>query len=126
VRPAAATRLLSNRSAVEEHARPPVRWGWVVVLVLAALAAGAFHGYRYLQRRSPPPLPTFSGAPAGAVGIKQGSTRIIISSPAQPANAAEIERLKTLEQAKGNIVRQVGPNSWIVMPPKPGEPGGTR
>ncbi|HSB18978.1 MAG TPA: hypothetical protein VLD85_03100 [Anaeromyxobacteraceae bacterium] len=121
VRPAAATRLLSNRSAVEEHARPPVGRGWMVLLVLAALAAGAFHGYRLLARKPVVPPPSFGGAPQDAVGVRQGPVSVVVPEAGKALDPRQVERFKALEEAKGNAVKEVAPGIYVSVPVAPAE-----
>jgi hypothetical protein len=121
VRPAAATRLLSNRSGVEEHSLPPVRRGWMVLLVLAALAAGAFHGYRLLAPKPFVPPPTFGGAPQDAVGLRQGRVSVVVPEAGKTLDPRQVERFKALEEAKGNAVKEVAPGTYVSVPAAPAE-----
>jgi hypothetical protein len=116
VRPAAATRLLSNRSGVDQAIRPRVNRGWLVLLVLAALGAAVFHAQQWLNRPLQRPPPTLRGAPEHTLGAQTRGSSLLIENAGQRMNPADLERFKLQEEAKGNRVREIGPGAFIVEP----------
>jgi hypothetical protein len=119
-----ATRLLSNRSGVEGVSAPRVGRGWLALLVLAALAAGAFHGYRLLARKPLVPPPSFGSAPQGAVGVRQGPVSVVVPESGKLLDPAQVERFKAQEEAKGNTVKEVAPGTYVSVPLPPREGAG--
>ena len=99
-----------------------VPWGLVVVLVLALVAAAAYHGYRYVNRARPAPSP-ITGAPSGTVGAVTPQGKVIVLPAGTRADPKEIENFKNLEKAKGNAVREIVPGTFVVSPEsaRPGE-----
>lgn len=89
---------------------------WVAFAVIALAAAG-YHGWHQLNRRAPPPgLP---GLPANTYGVERGGGKMVSALPGKQVDPAELQRFKAFEQARGNVVREVGPGSWLVEPAAP-------
>ena len=110
----AVTRMVRTTS-VADDGPSQVPWGLVVVLVLAVVAAGAYHGYRYVNRARPVASPV-SGAPVGTVGSVTPQGKVVVAPPGTVLDPKEIENFKNLEKAKGNEVREVVPGTFVVTP----------
>ena|SRR6266568_215696 len=108
-----AARLLTNER--DEEAGPRRATGLWVALGVAAAIAASYHGWARATRNVAPP-PTFVGAPVNTLGVERGGMRVLSTLPGKALNLAELERFKTAEQAKGNIVKQTGPGTWLVVP----------
>jgi hypothetical protein len=120
-----AARVLS----VEKGTPAPVnrsQRALVVVLAVAVLVAGAFHGYRYYQRRqaalaAPPALP---GIPSGFSAFKPAaSAPTVLQQGGGAVDRAEIERFKDVEKAKGNDVLELPGGVMVVKPAEPAREG---
>ena len=109
----AAARLLSNSCDDAVTPRRAARL-WVA-LGLAIAVAAAYHGWARATRRVAPP-PSLADAPANTLGAERGGTKILSALPGKAVNPAELERFKAAEQAKGNIVKQAGPGTWLIVP----------
>jgi hypothetical protein len=111
---AAVTRMVRTTKESDGGARQ-VPWGLVVVLVLALIAAAAYHGYRYVNRQeaSAPPIP---GAPSGTVGTVTPQGKVIVAPAGAKLDPKEVESFKILEKAKGNDVRELVPGTFVVTP----------
>jgi hypothetical protein len=111
---APVTRMVSTTpSAEQERSRTP--WALVVLLVLVAAGAAAYHGYRYVNRPTQP-APLVSGAPSRTVGTVTPRGKVIVTPPGVKLDPKEVENFKNLEKAKGNEVREVNPGTFIVSP----------
>jgi hypothetical protein len=121
----AVTRMVRTTN-VADDGPSQVPWGLVVVLVLALVAAGAYHGYRYVNRARPVASPV-SGAPVGTVGSVTPQGKVVVAPPGTVLDPREIENFKNLEKAKGNEVREVVPGTFVVTPEnaRPGQRPGT-
>lgn len=119
-----AARLLANRSSAEEDARPPLKRGWVWLLALAALAAGAFHLQRRVSRPAPRPVPTLRGAPENSLGVRLHGASLLMESAGKEMSPAELERFRRLEESRGNSVREIGPGAFLVEPREVQPPAG--
>jgi hypothetical protein len=99
-----------------------VPWGLVVVLVVALVAAAAYHGYRYVNRARPA-ASSITGAPSGAAGTVTPQGKVIVMPAGARADPKELESFKNLEKAKGNTVRELVPGTFVVYPEsaRPGE-----
>jgi len=106
-------RLLTNERDEEVAPRRAMRL-WVALGVATAIAA-SYHGWARATRNATPP-PTFAGAPVNTLGVERGGTRALSALPGKAVNPTELERFKAAEQAKGNIVKQTGPGTWVVAP----------
>ncbi|HEY6100862.1 MAG TPA: hypothetical protein VIW03_15600 [Anaeromyxobacter sp.] len=102
---------------------PPRRYaGWIALAAVVALAGG-YHGWRWYQRRA--------SLAARSVGLPKGTTevpgapgapRIVVPATTDEIpDAAEVQRFKAAEEAKGNVVRENGGLIEIV----PGAAGAT-
>jgi len=111
---AAVTRMVRPTKEADDRPRQ-VPWGLVVVLVLALIAAAAYHGYRYVNRQeaSAPPIP---GAPSGTVGTVTPQGKVIVAPAGAKLDPKEVESFKILEKAKGNDVRELVPGTFVVTP----------
>jgi hypothetical protein len=114
--PAAVTRMVRSTNEVD-GGPSQVPWGFVVLLVLAAVGATAYHGYRYVNRAKPA-ASTISGAPSGTVGTVTPRGKVVVAPSGVTLNPAEVESFKNLERAKGNEVREISPGTFIVSPQK--------
>lgn len=93
-------------------------WALVVVLTLAALAAAAYHGYRYVNRgQAPSPL---AGAPSGTVGLVTPQGKFVLAPAGVRLDPREVENFRALERAKGNEVRELAPGVFVAAPPAAG------
>jgi hypothetical protein len=108
-------------------AEPPTgrRRGLAVALALAVLAAGGFHGYRYVSARSrirqAPTLSGLTGAIAPAsTGSDPNAARAIATVTGAPFDPQELEAFKAEEAKKGNVVKQISPGAILVVPAEPG------
>jgi hypothetical protein len=118
---APVTRMIQNTSQADAGPSS-FPWGLVVVLVIALVAAAAYHGYRYVNRARPSP-PPITGAPSGTVGAVTPQGKVIVLPAGTRADPKEIENFKNLEKAKGNTVREIVPGTFVVSPEsaRPGE-----
>jgi hypothetical protein len=118
----AGTRVLSVRAGEAEAARgePRRRLGLWVVLALAIGSAGAFHGYRYYQRRQAGPPPGIPGAPAGMMALPElpGGVRVLVSTPGA-ASRDELEKFKLQQELAGRQVIEPAPGQVFVVPADP-------
>jgi len=114
--PAPVTRVVHSMPKAERE-RPQVPWGLVVVLVLAVAGAAAYHGYRYVNR-SKQAVSTISGAPSGTVGTVTPKGKVVVAPAGARLDPGEVENFKNLERAKGNVVREIAPGTFIVSPEK--------
>ncbi len=120
---APSARVLSNERDEAAPRRPLALW---VVFGIALALAGAYHGRKLL---SPPPTPraSFANAPANTIGQARGGGKVMSVLPGHSVDPTELERFRSNEQAKGNVVKEVGPGTWIVLPAggEPRAPGGS-
>jgi len=116
------TTFAPAESRAAERSQP---WALVVVFALLLAAAGAYHGYRYVNRPRPAVSPV-TGAPAGATASVSAGGKTVVLPAGQAADPVEIENFKNLERAKGNEVYEVMPGTFEVRPagapPPPGAP----
>jgi hypothetical protein len=111
---AAVTRMVHTTSAADDGpSRVP--WGLLVVLVLVMVAAGAYHGYRYVNRAKPPAA-SISGAPTGTLGSVNSQGKLLVTPGGAVVDPKELENYKNLERAKGNEVREILPGTFVVTP----------
>jgi len=122
--PTPATRMVYTANGLDRGPRQ-VPWGLVVVLVLAVAGAAAYHGYRYVNR-SRLTASTVTGAPSGTVGTVTSKEKVIVVPAGVKVDPKQVEDFKNLERAKGNIVREVTPGTFVVTPEsaRPGNPPG--
>jgi hypothetical protein len=113
-RAATGTRMLRNVEAEDDGPRQ-VPWGLMVVLLLAVVAAAVYHGQRYVNRVNPA-APPISGAPSGTAGTVTPQGKVLVVPPGTRADPKELENFKNLEKAKGNVVRELVPGTFVVMP----------
>jgi hypothetical protein len=113
---APVTRMITSTSTAD--AGPSrVPWGLVVALVVALVAAAAYHGYGYVNRATPPP-PPITGAPSGTVGAVVPQGKVVVVPAGTRPDPKEMENFKNLERAKGNEVREISPGTFIISPQK--------
>ena len=117
--PAAVTRRapqarLLNVSAEPDRADARGRTLWVV-LVLAALGAGGFHGWRWWERshRVPPPPLIPAGAPGRAIGAASQGNKFLASKDGKPFTDAEIETFRQSEELAGRKVLVLSPTTLV-------------
>jgi hypothetical protein len=117
-RRAAATRVISveRGDGAEPEARSP---RWQIALLVAVLAlAGAYHGWRWNERRTAPQqVISFSGAPENTIGVERGRTRLLLVVPGKTVNPDELQRYRTQQEALGNVVREIAPGTWAIEAP---------
>jgi hypothetical protein len=92
----------------------------VVVLVLAVLAAAAFHGYRFVQKeRAVAALPTLTGAPERMMLLPSapGQPKVLIPVKGPP-DRAQVERFKAEQQQLGNKVTELEGGGLSIAPDK--------
>ena len=112
------TRMVTTTSTSPAAAEPSgIPWGLVVVLVVALVAAAAYHGYRYVNRARPTAAP-ITGAPSGTVGAVVPQGKVIVVPAGTRMDSKEMENFKNLERAKGNEVREISPGTFIISPQK--------
>jgi hypothetical protein len=129
VRPArpadkSVARVTSNVRAGEGleggfHGVPTPLW---IALAIALAGVGGYHVWRLARTAAPPPA-TFVGAPTHTSGLNRGAVRILMSEPGKPIDPAELEKFKGLEQAKGNVVREIAKGTWAIEPAGTAEGG---
>jgi len=124
----AAVRVLSVNAGVLAEDRPEERRrGWLiwVMLALAALGAGAFHGFSWWQKeQASAELKTLPGQPDGMMLVPgpPGSVRTLI--PLQgPIDRSQLERFKTQQQLLGNVVTEL-PGGGLSVSREPPPPRG--
>jgi hypothetical protein len=111
-----ATRLLSvsTADAAAEPASRSARW-MLVVLGIAVAAAASWHVARYRARHvEPAPLPTITGAPAGAIGVPAGKGTFLVRSATPKFTPSELDALREVQGAQGNTIEEVGPGLVMV------------
>ncbi|MGA8892630.1 MAG: hypothetical protein WB493_13750, partial [Anaeromyxobacteraceae bacterium] len=120
---APVTRMVYTTKGPDREARH-VPWGLVVVLVIAVAAGAGYHGYRYVNRPKPVASPV-SGAPSGTVGTVTPQGKVVVAPAGAKLDPKELENFKNLERAKGNVVRELVPGTFVVHPenPQPSSPG---
>jgi hypothetical protein len=111
---APVTRMVYEQAAPEGERRQ-VPWGLVVVLVIAVAGAAAYHGYRYVNRPKQA-ASQISGAPSGTVGSVTPQGKVVVAPSGVKLDPKEVENFKNLERAKGNVVREISPGTFIVSP----------
>jgi hypothetical protein len=122
--PRAPQARVLSMSAAEDEAKPARRpWMWVALAVSLTIA-GAFHGWNWYQRRAALAARP-AGVPAGLteVPLPPGAPRVLrpVSADEQP-DPAELEKLKALEEAKGNAVQEIDGTVLIVPGAVPARP----
>ena len=87
----------------------------VVLLAVAAIGAGGFHGWKYWEQshRIPPPLLVPSGAPGGAIGAATQGSKFIGSKDGRPFTDAEIETFRQSEELAGRKVLVLSPTTLV-------------
>jgi hypothetical protein len=128
-RPTTARLLSVDAEPVAPSSRRGVV-GWAV-LALAGLLAGGYHGWGWYHRREVRAARSV-GLPRGSIEVPgpPGAPRIVVPASSEEApDAAEVQRFKAAEEAKGNVVRESGGVLEIVpgtagaaatgQPPKP-------
>jgi hypothetical protein len=108
--------VVPPREIVEPERHVP--WLLVVLLVLAVGGGAAYHGYRHVNRAKAVPQ-AVAGAPAGTVGAVTPRGKVVITPGGVTLDPREVENFKNLERAKGNEVKQLGPQTFIVVPAEP-------
>jgi hypothetical protein len=89
-----------------------------VMLGLAVVIAGGFHGWRWyeLQHARVPP-PEVTGAPARAIGgANPNGSKFITTKDGKPFTEAEIETFRQREELQGRRVQLVSPDTLISLP----------
>jgi hypothetical protein len=119
-RRAAQTRVLSVDSVAEreiEAVQVHRTRRMIGLFVASALAAGAFHGYRYYERSTRRfERPTRTGVPetAAVVAHPTGTGPVVVrAAEGRPFSADELRRMSDLEALKGNVVTETAPG--VVM-----------
>jgi hypothetical protein len=111
-----ATRVLTTSTEPE----PPRAKRRVldVSLVVAALVAVAYHGWRFYEGQLyvlPPP--TVAGSPAHAVGsATTAGAKFLTSKDGNPFTDAEIETFRQSEELQGRKVQLLTPSSMVSLP----------
>jgi len=121
----AGARVLSVQAGQDELEQKESRRGrllWVV-LVLAALGAGAFHGYRWLAKEQAiAALPSLPGAPERMTLLPSAPNSPKVLLPVKgPPDRAQVERFKAEQEKLGNEVIELegGGLSVSRKPPPP-------
>ncbi len=125
-RDGATARVLSVQAGQDEQAEVETRRGrrlWVV-FALVVLAAGAFHGYRWMAKeRLIAALPTLPGAPDRMMLLRgaPGSPKVLL--PLQgPPDRTQVERFKAQQQQLGYTVTELEGGGLSVTPGRDGTP----
>ncbi|BDG04349.1 hypothetical protein [Anaeromyxobacter oryzae] len=119
---AAQTRVLSVSATRDTQ---PRRYGVWIMLVLALVAAGGYHGYRYAShQRAVARLKTIPGAPDGmvlTVGGPGTTTQLLMPLRGIVPDRGQVERFKAAKEAEGYQVRELAGGSLELRPrPAPG------
>jgi hypothetical protein len=128
VAPATSSRSVGRTTFAPVETRAPERsqpWGLIVVFGGALAAAGAYHGYRYVNR----PRPTagaVTGAPVGASAVVAPGRKLVVLPAGPRPDPAEVESFKNLERAKGNEVVEIMPGTFEVRPAGSAPPSAAR
>jgi hypothetical protein len=116
-------RVITNERAGEPvRQRRPV--ALLVVLCVALVVALAYHAHR-LHHRSGPPRASFAGAPANTAGMARGGTKFFSVLPGKTIDPVELQRLRAAERSKGNLVKEVAPGTYRIVPEATQVRGGT-
>jgi hypothetical protein len=109
-----AARVITNESteATPQQRRPAALWIALAVVLVIALG---YHANR-LYHRPPPPRASFPGAPANTAGMARGETKFFTVLPGKAVDPAELERFRSAERARGNVVEEVGPGHYVSRP----------
>jgi hypothetical protein len=107
-------RVITNERAGETEARRRPVALFVALAVVVAIAAG-YHANR-LYRRPGPPRAHFAGAPANTIGSDQGGLKVFSVLPGRKIDSGELEQLRAAERAKGNVVKEIGPGTYVIKP----------
>ncbi|MFY3742834.1 hypothetical protein ACOQFB_02915 [Anaeromyxobacter sp. Red801] len=114
--------------AVSAEPRPRRSWVPWALLVIAALGAAGYHGWRYQQRqRYVASLKTLPGAPEGMmlVPAPPGAPQLLVPLGGKRPDAAQVERFRALQQARGYEVREIAGGGLEVRPAPVGSSGGS-
>lgn len=125
-RRAAQARVVSVASKAEQEievAEGRRRRKLFVALTVAVVAAGAFHGWRFLAGRAGQVEERSSrtGAPADAVVSKGplGSAPVLVhSKDGRAFTPEELKRMQDEEALRGNTVREATPGTVMILPSK--------
>lgn len=120
-RPIAATRVVNVRAGEtepEEAQRQRSRLLWVV-LALAVLGAGAFHGYRWWKTEQVvAQMQTLPGQPSRMMLLPAtpgATTRELVPMGGAP-DRAEVERFKAQQRLLGNTVTETSLGGLVIKP----------
>jgi hypothetical protein len=112
----AATRVISNENAHPSDAAPAGGKGIWIALGAVALLTVAYHGYQFATRPPYEPLASLPGAPAQTYLINQGKSQVLRAYAGARVDRVEMERFRAQEQARGNVVRELGAGIWVIEP----------
>jgi len=110
----AVTRIVHSTREIEKPDRQ-IPWLLVVLLVLVVAGGAAYHGLRFVNRSRVAPQ-SVPGAPAGTVGTVTPRGKVVVTPGGVTLDPREVENFKNLEHAKGNEVKQLGPQTFLVVP----------
>lgn len=115
---APAARLLSVVEG-ELHEPPSEhRKSWKVwaLLAVAVLGAGGWHAYSFTNRPAAP-VPVADGAPLGMVASpERGGRMLLVTQDGRPLPAADLERLQSVQRAKGKRVVELSRGLYAIEP----------
>jgi hypothetical protein len=86
---------------------------WVAA-ALVVVGGVAYHVHRHLTHELPPSA--VPHAPAHTAVAVRGTGKYLSATPGHPVDARELERFKAVEESKGNVVLEVAPGTWMVVP----------
>jgi hypothetical protein len=116
-------RVLSNEVAVERpRAAHPA--AWVLLAVMVALG-GAYHGWGYVVRSRAAITPMLDGQPRNTMLLTGGGQQLVVVKPGMQVDAAELDKFRAEQAAKGRVLRSIGKNTWVVETQMTG-PGGNQ
>jgi hypothetical protein len=111
---APSTRVLSNERE-EGRQRQPRTLALAFVLALVLGVGVAYHAWTRIAHPVVRPR-TVANAPGNTIGMVRGAGKVVTALAGRPIDPAELERFKAAERVNGNVVKEVRPGTWMVIP----------